>query len=104
MEEEVSRQVTDEEVYELAAVSRISLYEGECKIFREHLTNIFLTIDELSRVECDGDVEPLIYPLSDEIKVRDDTPHESDCRSQLGKIAPLFDNGLYLVPPVISKR
>ncbi|CUT17256.1 putative aspartyl/glutamyl-tRNA amidotransferase subunit C [Candidatus Ichthyocystis hellenicum] len=96
--------VTDEDVYDLAAVSRISLSETDCQIFRDHLANIFLTIDELSRVECDGDTEPLIYPLGDGIEVRDDVSYVCDCSSQLGSKAPLFDKGLYLVPPVISKR
>ncbi|WP_092403238.1 MULTISPECIES: Asp-tRNA(Asn)/Glu-tRNA(Gln) amidotransferase subunit GatC [Candidatus Ichthyocystis] len=104
MDEDGACCVSYQDVCELAAISRLSLSESECSSIKDHLNSISRTIDKLSNYDSIEGVDPMVCPLEYGLALRDDSIKVGDCSAQLEKVAPLFEEGLYIVPAVIAKR
>lgn len=67
----------------------------------EEVNAIMNFVEQLREVNTSG-VAPLFHPFDLHQRLRTDEVNEEDCRTQLAEIAPLFEDGLYLVPKVID--
>lgn len=92
---------TPEAMKRLATLARIALSDAEAAQMARELDGVFALIDRLQQAPTEG-VEPLAHPLELTQRLRDDVVTEPDCREALMAIAPLAENGLYLVPKVIE--
>jgi aspartyl-tRNA(Asn)/glutamyl-tRNA(Gln) amidotransferase subunit C len=69
--------------------------------FAADLNSIMNFVEQLRKIDTTH-VAPLFHPLDLSQRLRPDEITENDCSLQLGKIAPSFEDGYYLVPKVID--
>ncbi len=67
----------------------------------EEINAIMDFVEQLRKVPT-ANVAPLFHPFDLHQRFRNDVITAEDCRNQLAEIAPLFEDGLYLVPKVID--
>ena len=65
------------------------------------LSNILELVEQMNAVDTSG-VTPMSHPLDAVQRLREDVVTEIDRREQFQAIAPLTEDGLYLVPKVIE--
>lgn len=95
--------MTDELIAHLARLSRIRLSEEEREMIPLRLLSTVSLIGDLSNIDC-SNVMPLLHPLDLFLMPRQDEPLWENNRVFLERVAPLFEEGLYLVPPVIATK
>ena len=67
----------------------------------QEISSIMDFVDQLRSVDTDG-VAPLFHPFALHQRLRTDEITEVNCVEELKALAPLFEEGLYLVPKVIE--
>lgn len=90
-----------EQVRRIAQLARIELTDAEATATLAKLNGIFGLIEQMQAVDTAG-VEPMSHPQDVAARLRDDAVTEPDRREAFQSIAPLTENGLYLVPKVIE--
>ena len=65
------------------------------------INEIMAFVDTLRAIDT-KQVEPLYHPFNLDQRLRSDGVTEVNCREHLMQIAPLTEEGLYLVPKVIE--
>lgn len=66
----------------------------------EDLNAIIHFVDQLKQVDTNN-VQPLMHPIDTKQFLRADEPLVNDVSESLSKIAPQFENQLYVVPKVL---
>ncbi len=89
------------EVEKIAHLARLQLSEEDVGEVTKRITDILALIDQMQSVDTDN-VEALAHPLDVVQRLRADEVTESNQRDELQKLAPLSEQGLYLVPKVIE--
>ncbi|MET0001706.1 MAG: Asp-tRNA(Asn)/Glu-tRNA(Gln) amidotransferase subunit GatC, partial [Candidatus Thiodiazotropha lotti] len=69
--------------------------------YAAELSNILALVEQLEAADTDN-IEPMAHPLHMAQRLREDQVTEPDRRNQNQAVAPLVENGLYLVPKVIE--
>jgi aspartyl-tRNA(Asn)/glutamyl-tRNA(Gln) amidotransferase subunit C len=85
----------------IARLSRIALTEEDAKALEPKLDNIMKMLDQLQQVDT-NEIHPMVNPLEQMQRTREDIATESDQHQKYQSIAPLVAAGLYLVPKVID--
>jgi len=89
------------EVEKIAHLARLHMSAEDVGEVTKRITDILTLIDQMQSVETDN-VEPLAHPLDVVQRLRADEVTETNRRDELQKLAPLSENGLFLVPKVIE--
>lgn len=89
------------EVEKIAHLARLHMSAEDVGEVTKRITDILALIDQMQSVETDN-VEPLAHPLDVVQRLRADEVTETNRRDELQKLAPLSENGLFLVPKVIE--
>lgn len=89
------------EIEKIAWLARLSLAEEDIPGYSKDLTNILSLVEQMNTIDTTT-VEPLAHPLELKARLREDTITEPDERDHFQEIAPLVENGYYLVPKVIE--
>jgi aspartyl-tRNA(Asn)/glutamyl-tRNA(Gln) amidotransferase subunit C len=89
------------EVEKVAQLARLHISAAEADEVTSRITDILNLIDQMQAVDTDN-VEPLAHPLDMTQPMRADEVTEENRRDELQALAPLTDDGLYLVPKVIE--
>lgn len=89
------------DVEKIAHLARLALSEAETERYAVDLSNILGLVEAMGAVDTGG-VAPMAHPLHMIQRLRPDEPSESDQRALFQSIAPLTEDGLYLVPRVIE--
>jgi aspartyl-tRNA(Asn)/glutamyl-tRNA(Gln) amidotransferase subunit C len=95
----MSLSVTD--VHRIARLARIEIDAAQAEEVRQKLDAIFAMINELQAVDTEG-VVPMAHAQDLELPMREDQVTESDRRALYQAVAPVVEDGLYLVPKVIE--
>ncbi|MGE0314656.1 MAG: Asp-tRNA(Asn)/Glu-tRNA(Gln) amidotransferase subunit GatC [Lautropia sp.] len=93
-----------QDIDRLAELARIAFDDAEKAQVLARLNDVFDIFGQLREVDTDG-VEPLTHPQAGDLRQRSDevTEHVSpEQREEIQRVAPLVENGLYLVPKVIE--
>lgn len=85
----------------LATLARLSLDEQATQLVAGELSNIVAMIDAMAAVPTEG-VEPMAHPHDATQRLREDRVTETVDREQFQSIAPVTEDGYYLVPRVIE--
>ena len=93
--------LTDQEVEKIAHLARIQLEPEERARYLQELNGILDLVAQMNRVDTEG-VSPMAHPLHMVQRLRPDSVTEPDRRETFQAIAPLTEEGLYLVPKVIE--
>lgn len=89
------------DVEKIAHLARLALSEAETERYAVDLSNILGLVEAMGAVDTGG-VTPMAHPLHMVQRLRPDEPTEPDQRARFQSIAPLTEDGLYLVPRVIE--
>lgn len=90
-----------DQVKEIAHLARIAVDDTALAGYAQDLTNILDLVEQMQAVDTDG-VEALANPLDATQRLRSDAVTESNQREHFQTVAPLIEDGLYLVPQVIE--
>lgn len=98
-EESMSLERSD--VEKIAHLARLSVSNDELDAVASDLSNILNLVEQMDQADTEG-VEPMAHPLHMVQRLREDRVTEQDQRELFQSIAPLTEDGLYLVPRVIE--
>lgn len=89
------------EVEKIAHLARLAVTPGEVETLKGELSGILDLVERMSSQDT-SDVLPMAHPLHMNQRLREDEVTEEDRREEFQSVAPLTDEGLYLVPKVIE--
>ncbi|HVK95255.1 MAG TPA: Asp-tRNA(Asn)/Glu-tRNA(Gln) amidotransferase subunit GatC [Noviherbaspirillum sp.] len=94
------------DVKRLARLAQLDLNEEQASHTLDKLNGIFALVEQMRAVDTSG-VEPLNHPIAayqDDValRLREDQVTEPNRRDEYQQVAPLTQDGLYLVPKVIE--
>ena len=93
--------LSDDQIRRLARLARIALQPGETAEVGKRLNRILELVGEIQAVDTQG-VEPMSHALDVVQRLRPDEITEADQRDLYQSVAPVVEEGLYLVPKVIE--
>ena len=88
-------------VCKIGRLARIHVDEVDIDRYASQLSTILEFVEQMNKVDTEN-VVPLSHPQDRVLRMRDDRITEQDRREELQSVAPLTENGLYLVPRVIE--
>ncbi len=89
------------QVEKIAHLARLQIDPADVAEYATNLSNILDLVAQMDAVATDG-VTPMAHPTEAVQRLREDRIIEADQRDHFQAIAPLVENGLYLVPKVIE--
>lgn len=94
------------DVQRLSMLAQLELTETQSSQTLDKLNGIFSLVEQLRAVDT-TDVEPLNHPIAVilpelSLRLREDVPTETNRRDDYQALAPVTQDGLYLVPKVIE--
>ncbi|MCW8944988.1 MAG: Asp-tRNA(Asn)/Glu-tRNA(Gln) amidotransferase subunit GatC [Sedimenticola sp.] len=89
------------DVEKIAHLARLAVSEDELEAVASDLSNILNLVEQMDAADTEG-VIPMAHPLHMTQRLREDAVTEQNKREQFQSIAPLTEEGLYLVPRVIE--
>ena len=93
--------VSGDTIREIAQLARLRVEDNELPAMTRSFNTILDLFEQLQAAPTDG-VEPMANPLDASQPLRDDLVTESNQREALQAVAPLTEDGLYLVPRVVD--
>ena len=93
--------ISQAEVIKVAHLARLAIPEQRLDGYTHTISDILDLVAQMNAVNTDN-VEPLSNPLDAVQLLREDKVTESNERETYQSIAPLVEDGLYLVPKVIE--
>jgi len=93
--------ISSDTIREMAQLARLRVDDGEIDDLTRRFSAILDLFDALQAVDVTG-VEPLSNPFDAAQPLRDDVVTGTDQREALQAMAPLVEEGLYLVPRVVE--
>ncbi|KJV07301.1 Asp-tRNA(Asn)/Glu-tRNA(Gln) amidotransferase subunit GatC [Methylocucumis oryzae] len=93
--------LTATDVKKIAYLARLGIDEQDLTAYAHDLSNMLDLMTRMNELTTDG-VTAMAHPLDQTQRLRADQITESDQRSHYQTIAPLVEDGLYLVPKVIE--
>ena len=94
--------ITDEQIRRVAHLARVQIADKDLPVYAKSLSNIFNLVEKMSDVAIDQ-VLPMAHPRDLDQPLRPDEITEPDVRQAMLEIAPMTEQGLYLVPQVIEE-
>ena len=93
--------IDSSQIDRVSALARLKLTDGEKEEYTRQLSDIVSYVEKINELDTDN-VEPAdhIVPLKNVF--REDRPAPSIDRNEIEKIAPEFENGHFVVPPIIE--
>lgn len=89
------------EIQNIAWLARLSIEDRAIAGYTKDLADILALVEQMQSVESAA-IEPLAHPLEIDTQLRVDEVTEEDRRDSFQKIAPVTEDGYYIVPKVIE--
>ena len=89
------------EIDRIAGLARLEIGADEMPVYQRELGAILGFVEQLAKAET-ADIPPMAHPLDVAQRLRPDEVTESDARDRFQAVAPLVEDGFYLVPRVIE--
>ena len=93
--------LNDEDIRKIAWLARLQIDEADSPKYAHELSQVLDLVNELNQIDT-ADIEPMAHPTDAVQRLRADEVTEQDQRDKFQSIAPLAEDGLYLVPRVIE--
>lgn len=93
--------LSPEQVQDIAELARLQIDADKTSEYQKKLSNILDLFAQLNQVDTQN-IEPMTNPLDAQQRLRPDVVSESNQREQFQSIAPLTQDGYYLVPRVVE--
>ena len=89
------------EIERIAGLARLEIGADEMPVYQRDLGAILGFVEQLAKAET-TDIPPMAHPLDVAQRLRPDQVTEADERDRFQAVAPLVEDGFYLVPRVIE--
>ena len=89
------------QVEAIADLARLGLTAQEIDEFRGDLANILAFVEHMNTADL-GDVQPMAHPNETATPTRPDNVDAAVDRERFQSIAPVVQDGLYVVPKVVE--
>lgn len=93
--------ITTDQIRHVAYLARLELDETGLEIYTESIARVLELIDQMNEADTEA-IEPLAHPGDAVLRLRPDRVDEINQRDLLQSVAPVAEDGLYLVPKVIE--
>lgn len=93
--------LSDDDVRKVAHLARVAMSDDKLPDLAAAMSQILDLAEQMQAVNTD-EIEPMAHPLDLAQRLRDDEVSEPNQREAFQAIAPLTQDGLYLVPKVIE--
>lgn len=93
--------LSTEEVKKISLLARVAISDEEAQYYSDSLSEIFDLVAQMNAVDT-TDIEPMAHPQDISQRLRADVVTATNDRAKYQSIAPLTEEGLYLVPRVIE--
>lgn len=93
--------ISTEQLQHLSTLAYLEIDPSTAPALMADINSIINFVDHLRAVDTTT-IQPLMHPMDVFQRLRLDESHECNATSQLGNIAPHFEDNLYLVPKVIK--
>jgi aspartyl-tRNA(Asn)/glutamyl-tRNA(Gln) amidotransferase subunit C len=93
--------MADFDLTHLCRLAQLALTDAEQTAVRHDLTRIIDMVDRMQAVDTEG-VEPLAHPLGHAARLRPDQASAKVDRDRYQNLAPVTQDGFYLVPRVVE--
>jgi len=90
-----------DDVEKIAHLARIAVEPEELDLLQQELAGILHLVEQMEKLDTAG-ITPMAHPLDMPQRLRPDVVTEENHRDEYQAVAPLVENGLYLVPRVIE--
>ncbi len=90
-----------DEVAKIAHLARLAVEPEALESLRGELARILDLVEQMAELDTEG-IPPMAHPLEMTQRLRPDVVTEENRREAYQAVAPLVENGLYLVPKVIE--
>lgn len=89
------------EIENIAWLARLAIEDRAVAGYTKDLADILALVEQMQSVDTTA-VEPLAHPLEIDTQLRPDEVGEEDRRDSFQEIAPVTEDGYYLVPKFIE--
>ncbi len=93
--------LTTQDIKRIAHLARIEISDTEAETTLSKLTGIMTLIEQMQAVDTKG-IQPMSHSQDVTQRLRPDVVSETNQRELFQQIAPMVQDGLYLVPKVIE--
>ena len=93
--------INSAQVTHIARLARLKTDEETSAYFAGHLTRILDLLEQMNRIDTES-IDPMAHPQDVHLRLREDRVTAENRREDYQTIAPMTENGLYLVPRVIE--
>ncbi len=93
--------LTSDDVKKIAHLARLGIEEQDIGDYAQDLSGTLDLMQQMAEAETTN-VEPMAHPMDQVQRLRVDIVTEANNRENFQAIAPLVEDGLYLVPKVIE--
>ncbi len=93
--------LTSQDVNKIAHLARLAISDQDIPRYVKNLSDILTFVEQMNSVNTTGAV-PMAHPQDMYQRLREDKVSERDQRDDYQRIAPMTEEGLYLVPKVIE--
>ena len=97
----MTERITTDYVAKVAKLARLRLSDEELTRFTDQLADVLEHAADLQSLDLDG-VEPMARPVPLSNVLRPDVPGPSLARDEVLASAPLTEDGMFRVPPVLG--
>ena len=89
------------EIRKIAWLARLTIEDQAIAGYTKDLADILALVEQMQAVDTSA-IEPLAHPLEIDTQFRPDVVNEEDRRDNFQKIAPLTEDGYYIVPKFVE--
>ncbi len=93
--------LTADDVKKIAYLARLGIDQQDIGSYTKDLSGMLGLMQQMGETNTDN-VVPMAHPMDQQQRLRADEITECDNRDNFQAIAPLVEDGLYLVPKVIE--
>jgi len=93
--------LTSDDVNKIAHLARLGIDQQDVESYTNDLSGMLDLMAQMNDLDTVG-IEPMAHPLDQSQRLRNDSVTECNQREHFQSIAPLVEEGLYLVPKVIE--
>ena len=93
--------LNEQEIEKIAWLARLEIDPDDSPKYARELSQMLELVDQLNQIDT-HDVEAMAHPTDAVQLLREDVVTEENQRDKFQSIAPLSEDGLYLVPRVIE--
>ena len=93
--------LNEQDIEKIAWLARLEIDQTDCPKYARELSQMLDLVEQLNQIDT-SNIEAMAHPTDAVQRLREDVVTEQNQREKFQSIAPLSEDGLYLVPRVIE--